>query len=556
MGPSGAGKTTFMNILAGRITEGELSADIRVNNHKRGKFWKSIVGYVEQDDLMHPLLTVKETIDISASLRLPRQIPKGEKDKRVKEVITGLGLIEVQNSKIGDSEHRGVSGGERKRVAVGSELVTNPRLLFLDEPTSGLDAFTAYSLIQTLQQLAQSEKKTIICTIHQPRTDILFLFSKIMLLSAGKVVYFGSVPDSLDYYASLGYRCPALVNPADFFLDNITVDYRTPSATDLSKQKVVIFQEKWMAFERSMSATSVLLREALPPAPMIKSQFKDLRQFWIVQFLILLKRETLLVWRDYREWITVMVQTAILAIFVGFSFFQVTNDQQGIQNRLGILSFTTLNQIYFYAFPLVPVFAMERVLIRKERYANMFNLSAFYLARIITIIPIVVVSSLILTCISYYLIGFQIYASNFFIYFGILNVIGFSAVSLGLFVGSVAPSVKTAIAIVDLTIIIFIIYSGGFLNLSTVTWVLRWIQYISIAFYGFSALAQNEFNGLTFQCDVQPCYSTGQEVLDAYNLDQFSIFVCCMIILGLSFAFLIGGYIGLLKTTKPKIRLT
>lgn len=132
MGSSGAGKTTLLNVLAGRVATGDIEGEILVNSRPRGQNWKRVVGYVEQDDVMYRTLTVRETITFAALLRLPRYFTKEQKKARVEEVITELGLAKCANTIIGDEENRGISGGERKRVAIGIELVTNPRLLFLD----------------------------------------------------------------------------------------------------------------------------------------------------------------------------------------------------------------------------------------------------------------------------------------------------------------------------------------------------------------------------------------------------------------------------------------
>lgn len=137
------GKSTLLNVLAGRIGPGLLSGTILVNGVPRDPaYWTHVVGYVEQDDMMYEHLTVRETLQYSAELRLSRTVSPAEKLKRVDEVISQLGLKKCQDTIIGDSEVRGISGGERKRVSIGIEMVSSPKLLFLDEPTSGLDAFT------------------------------------------------------------------------------------------------------------------------------------------------------------------------------------------------------------------------------------------------------------------------------------------------------------------------------------------------------------------------------------------------------------------------------
>ena len=144
-------------------------------------------------------LSVEETLTYSAMLRLPSRISKKEKLLRVEDIIMQLGLNGCRKTPIGNSLQRGVSGGERKRVSIGIELVTQPKILFLDEPTSGLDSFNAFNIIETIKKLAVEKGKVVLMTIHQPRTDILELFDKIILLSAGKCVWFGSTPGTFDH---------------------------------------------------------------------------------------------------------------------------------------------------------------------------------------------------------------------------------------------------------------------------------------------------------------------------------------------------------------------
>jgi ABC-type multidrug transport system ATPase subunit len=180
--------------LAGRVNGGKISGTILVNGRLRPpSAWQNIIGYVEQDDLMYENLTVYETLRYAAMLRLPQSMSTAEKMERVDEVVRSLSLEKCLHTRIGDSELRGVSGGERKRVSIGVELVTKPRLLFLDEPTSGLDSFTAGKIVQCIRGLAERDQSTVLLTIHQPREHILSLFSKIILLSHGKLVFFGNV---------------------------------------------------------------------------------------------------------------------------------------------------------------------------------------------------------------------------------------------------------------------------------------------------------------------------------------------------------------------------
>lgn len=222
MGASGAGKTTFLDILARKNKRGQISGDFYVNGEKVGdSVYKNVVGFVDQEDTMLPTLTVHETILTSALLRLPRHMGRAAKEQRVLEVEKELGIHHIRDSLIGSEEGkgRGISGGEKRRVGIACELVTSPAILFLDEPTSGLDAFNAFNVVESLVTLAKTYKRTVIFTIHQPRSNIVALFDRLILLAQGKTVYSGPFAQCQAYFDEIGYECPPGFNIADYLVD-------------------------------------------------------------------------------------------------------------------------------------------------------------------------------------------------------------------------------------------------------------------------------------------------------------------------------------------------
>ncbi|RMX47630.1 hypothetical protein pdam_00015147, partial [Pocillopora damicornis] len=181
-----------------------------------------LVLFFLQEDIMHRSLTVKEVLIYQANLRLPSSISQEEKKRKVNEVLDLLDLARVKNTKIGDEESRGISGGQRKRVNIGMELVTDPTLLFLDEPTSGLDSTSSLMVVNTLKAVAEEKKLTIVCVIHQPRYEIFSKFHKVLFLApGGQTVFLGSVREAENYFDMLGFQVPEKVNPADFYMDVI-----------------------------------------------------------------------------------------------------------------------------------------------------------------------------------------------------------------------------------------------------------------------------------------------------------------------------------------------
>ena len=218
MGPSGAGKSTFLNVIMGKTAGlGQVTGGIRANGREmRPEDLRGIVGFVPQEDIVHEDLTVRENLVYSARLRLSAAKPLREQFAIVDDVINVLQLRHVQHSVVGSAERRGISGGQRKRVNIGMELVAKPSILFMDEPTSGLDATAAADILGALKRMA-GLGMNIITVIHQPRFSIFSLFDDVMLLcKGGKLAYLGPSRLALPYMESVGFALPPNENPADF----------------------------------------------------------------------------------------------------------------------------------------------------------------------------------------------------------------------------------------------------------------------------------------------------------------------------------------------------
>lgn len=234
MGPSGSGKTSLLSLLGGRVRGGVVEGSITYNDEPYAKSLKRRIGFVTQDDVLFAHLTVRETLTYAARLRLPKTMTRRQKEQRALDVIYELGLERCQDTMIGGSYVRGVSGGERKRVCIGNEIIINPSLLFLDEPTSGLDSTTALKTVQVLHDIAEAGK-TVITTIHQPSSRLFHKFDKLILLGKGSLLYFGKASEAISYFSSIGCSPLIAMNPAEFLLDlanGNTSDVSVPSELD------------------------------------------------------------------------------------------------------------------------------------------------------------------------------------------------------------------------------------------------------------------------------------------------------------------------------------
>ena len=222
MGGSGAGKSTFLNVLMGKASH--TGGAVKINGWSKDmNKYKKLIGYVPQDDIVFPELTVRENILHSARCRLPASWRDKEIQDHVDSLLACLQLTHVQHLRVGDPVKPTISGGQRKRVNIGIELAAAPMAIFLDEPTSGLDATSASSIMRLLKAVSKLGV-TVIAIVHQPREKIFYEFDQLLLLASGRSVYSGATEGVHGYFESMGFAFPQRANPADTLMDIITGD--------------------------------------------------------------------------------------------------------------------------------------------------------------------------------------------------------------------------------------------------------------------------------------------------------------------------------------------
>lgn len=226
LGGSGAGKTTFLNYLSQKCSKNGLikesgESTLIINNRNETASFTFLSSYVTQDDILLNYMTPKELLLFAANLRLPSK-SNIEKEILVSKLITDLELIKCQDTQVGTVEKKGLSGGERKRTAIGYELITNPKILFLDEPTTGLDIINARNVVEIITSEAKANNRIVIFTIHQPSTEIFYLFDKLMIMASGHNVYFGEAANAVNHFEKNGFHCLSTMNPAEFFISSIS----------------------------------------------------------------------------------------------------------------------------------------------------------------------------------------------------------------------------------------------------------------------------------------------------------------------------------------------
>uniref|UniRef100_A0A8C9TYQ7 ATP binding cassette subfamily G member 2 (JR blood group) n=1 Tax=Scleropages formosus TaxID=113540 RepID=A0A8C9TYQ7_SCLFO len=511
LGPTGGGKSSFLDVLAARKDPSGLSGEVLINGAPQPPNFKCLSGYVVQDDVVMGTLTVRENLRFSAALRLPSSVSQKEKDARVSNFIKELGLTKVADSKVGTQMIRGISGGERKRTAIGMELIMEPSVLFLDEPTTGLDASTAHSVLLLLKRMA-SQGRTIILSIHQPRYSIYRLFDTLTLLVSGKQVYHGPAQSALDYFANIGYACEAHNNPADFFLDVINGDSTAfslakiqnsegtsivhPSRKSIEERLVEEYRKCTQYQETKTVLENIMQGRDYTKKP--KSRTITYNSSFFLQLHWVLKRTFRNLMLNPQTSIAQVAVSTFLALVVGAIFFKVKDDQSGIQNRMGALFFITTNQC-FSTVSAAELFITERKLFVHEYISGYYRISVYFLSKITSdILTMRTVPALIFCCIVYFMIGLKKTAAAFFIFTFTVMMVSYTATAMTMAISADQTVVALANLFMTITFVFMMIFSGLLVNLPSVMNWLAWLKYFSIPRYGLAALEINEFTGLYF----------------------------------------------------------
>uniref|UniRef100_A0A8C2XBH8 ATP-binding cassette, sub-family G (WHITE), member 2a n=1 Tax=Cyclopterus lumpus TaxID=8103 RepID=A0A8C2XBH8_CYCLU len=533
MGATGSGKSSFLDVLAARKDPAGLSGEVLIDGAHQPPNFKCLSGYVVQDDVVMGTLTVRENFRFSAALRLPKSVSQKEKEEKVEKLIQELGLGRVADSRVGTQLIRGISGGERKRTNIGMELIIDPPVLFLDEPTTGLDASTANSVLLLLKRMADSGR-TIILSIHQPRYSIYRLFDSLTLLVNGKQVYHGPAQTALEYFSDIGYTCEPHNNPADFFLDIINGDSTAVALNSVNKEGENVRQgieDKLVEEYRSSSSFKLTKAElerivqGKPTTTTAPSRTITYNTGFLTQFRWVLKRTFRNLMLNPQTSVAQIAVTLFLALVVGAIFFDVKEDQSGMQNRFGALFFITVNQC-FSSLSSAELFIAERKLFIHEYISGYYRVSVYFLSKILSdILTLRTFPAIIFSCVAYFMIGLKPTAGAFFTFMFTVTLVAYTATAMALAISADQTVVAIANIFMTIACVFMMIFAGLLVNLPSIVSWLSWLKYLSIPRYGLGALQVNEFTGLNFcrgfNSSITPpgLSCTGEEFLEEQGVD-------------------------------------
>ncbi|KAK7422801.1 hypothetical protein QQX98_001362 [Neonectria punicea] len=501
IGGSGSGKTTLLNSMAERVTSPRLKQHgVTTFNGQVGVHTVSHA-YVMQQDILLPTLTVRETLRYSADLRLPSSTTTEQRMLVVEEVIRELGLKECADTRIGNSQYHGCSGGEKRRTSIGVQMLANPSVLFLDEPTTGLDATSAHQLVKTLKKLAQ-KGRTVITTIHQPRSEIWNLFDNLVVLTKGSPVYSGPVKECVPWFDGLGFKLPPFVNPAEFIIDIAAVDNRTAELEQESTDRVERLKDAWNVESKKHSVPMPSDAEGhVNISDRTRRKRAEKHAGFAQQVLVLTDRTFKVTYRDPLGMASSILEAILMGLVNGYLFYNLGRDQSGIRSRQGGLYTATGLQGY-----LILVFEVYRMTIDiqifdRESSENCVDALPFILsrrlARMVTEdIPVPFLFSVIF----YFMAGFDREVEKFFIFFAITLLNHYISVTCAMTCVTAVRHFPGASLIANFAFTLQSMACGMFIQSNTLPVYVRWTKWITYCYYILGAYAGNEFEGNFYDC--------------------------------------------------------
>lgn len=584
MGPSGCGKTTLLNVLAGRQPTAPSNADTNnITGKARAKTTKGpratgtvrvngiapapatlrrLSRLVEQEDALIGSLTVRETLSFAS--RLSTRMPAREREARVDDVLSALGLRGQAGTLVGTPVRRGVSGGQRRRAGVGAQLMTSPRVLFLDEPTSGLDSAASLEVVRYLRAVARRDNLVVVASIHQPSTAAFNMFDKLMLLGGGRTHFFGPMGAVGPYFESVGRSLPLHVNPAEFLLDQVSVDFaggEEGGGGEAARQRLEDGRGAWLASPLAEQLGSIVKycetqqdQGGGHGAGLVDAAEEQQNRPGFASLVLTLLHRSFI--KSYRDVIAYGVRMAMylgLAIMMGTVWVRLKTEQEYIQPYINAivssfllpslaLMFTSVPFTHmfppqffgsafmsFMAVAYVPAFLEDRLQYVKESSTGLYSASHLVLSNFLIGAPPLFLIALGFSAISYYLSNFNPAAGAFFTWVMWVFLDLLAAESLVVLVGSLAPNFVVALALVAFANGLWMCVNGFMVQPTILNVFYKYVfSYWDYQKYVFEGMMVNEFSGRSYGCGegcrcmyetglAAECRIDGQGVLDQFG---------------------------------------
>ncbi|GMF37139.1 unnamed protein product [Phytophthora fragariaefolia] len=478
MGPSGSGKTTLLDILADRICSSFIKGNISINGEARTtQIFRAVSSYVAQEDSLLGSFTVLETLVMAARLTMPSGVTGFAIIKRVQSVIDDMGLRVCENTMVGDIFNKGISGGQKRRLSIAIEMLSDPSIILLDEPTSGLDSASTYNVVKLISRLSK-EGRTVICTIHQPSSLVYEMFTNVVILTGGQTVYFGPRTKIINHFSSLGYNCPQYQDPVEYFIDLANTDFK-------GHGDIVQLINGYASSAIAVHILSAIINDATGTytmKSMVFAKSSPSQQFWV-----LLHRNLLNSLRNPGIYWIRLVTYTILSFMVGTMYLS-TNPKIVASDIVKLLTYVNI-YLVFMSIAVLPVFIEERAVFLRERLNSGLNVFSYVAANFLGALPGIFLIALSSTLLVGYLAGLHSYSVLLAVVF--LSLV--AAENLMHLISAVVPEFITGMALGAAMFGWFILVMGLFVPGPAMPAYWKWAHHLGFLSYSFEALVFNQF---------------------------------------------------------------
>lgn len=417
MGPSGSGKSTLLNALSG-FQHKNVDGNIKFNGLQINNYRSHIV-YIMQDNHLQPLLTVSESMNFAVKLKTGNSLNSFNKWKKICEILETFGLAEKENELVGN-----LSGGQQKRLAIALEIVDDPHVIFLDECTTGLDSNSSTQCLRILKDLALAGR-TIVCTIHQPSGLLLRMFDQLYALADGECVYQGSTTKLVSFLSELNLPCPPSYNPADFLLEIVSGVYG-------QKNRELVEKIENGRNENYRQNADHLANEA------IISTTSSITHSFSSRFHDLLMRNFLISYRDKSFFYIRMFMHISVGVLLGLLYYDVGNNASHILNNFRLIFVALSFLVYTSYYSTMMVFPLNFAWIKRETFNRWYSPMQYYLALIISDLPILIIAQVAFIIPVYYMTSQPLELFRIAAFVLIMMLTSFVSQSFGLVCGSLA----------------------------------------------------------------------------------------------------------------------
>ncbi|EFA84973.1 ABC transporter G family protein [Heterostelium album PN500] len=502
LGSPGCGKTSVFKALAAQTHQERLSGSLLFNGKQANDDTHHYdVSYVVQDDQHMAPFTVRETFKFSADLQMRPGTTEDQKNERVDHILKTLGLTAQADTVVGNEFLRGISGGQKKRVTIGVEMVKDSLLYLMDEPTTGLDSSTSLELMKHIKEVVATENISCLIALLQPGVEITKLFDFLMILSEGQMAYFGPMNSAISYFEGLGFKLPSHHNPAEFFqeiVDEPELYYEGEGQPPLrgtadfvnAYKNSEIYKQVVHDLETNQ-VDPIYFKDSsdLPRYP--TSLYYQIHLTSLRAFKMLISNPVVVRVR--------IIKSIIMGLILGSLYYQLGSSQTDGNNRSGLIFFALLFVI-FGGFGAITVLFEQRAVFYVQKDGKYYRTFAFFLSLIFSELPISTLETVIFSTLVYWMCGLQGNAGKFIYFLLMVLASDLSSQSYFKMVSAFSANATIASVIAPAILAPMILFAGFMIARPSIPnwWI--WLYWISPIHYSFEGLMTNEHYGRHYGC--------------------------------------------------------